>query len=79
MKKHIITKHKDHVCKECKETFNSFMELLKHIAKHHNVQSDKATGIKVQDEVFDQNGEEDKEVNKYKPMSDELLWYKRSF
>ena len=38
LKKHINTKHQDQVCKECKEKFKSFMELLKHVAKHHSME-----------------------------------------
>ena len=36
LKKHILTKHQNNVCKECKEKFQTFMELLKHVAKHHS-------------------------------------------
>ena len=36
LNKHILTKHQDHICKECKEKFQTFMELLKHVAKHHS-------------------------------------------
>ena len=35
MKKHIITNHENHQCKECQEKLPTFMELLKHVAKHH--------------------------------------------
>ena len=35
LKRHTITKHEEHVCKECKEKCSNFMELLKHIAKYH--------------------------------------------
>ena len=35
LQKHIITKHQDHVCKECKEKLPSFMDLLKHVSTHH--------------------------------------------
>ena len=74
LKKHIITKHEKHVCKECKETFNSFMELLKHIVKDHNIKPDEATEKKVHylivqnGKVIVQNGEEDTEIKKDKPM-----------
>ena len=36
LEKHRLTKHEDHVCKECEEKFPSFMDLLKHIANHHH-------------------------------------------
>ena len=32
---HNVTKHKDHICKECQYELPSFMELLRHIAQHH--------------------------------------------
>ena len=35
LKKHMITKHQDHVCKECNKNLPSFMDLLKHVAKEH--------------------------------------------
>ena len=50
------------------------MELLKHIAKHHNIEPDEATEIKVhylivqKGKVIVQNGEEDTEIKKDKPM-----------
>ena len=36
LKKHMLAKHEDHMCKECQEKFSSFMELLKHVANHHH-------------------------------------------
>ena len=36
LKKHYNTKHQDHICKECKEKFQTFMELLKHVADQHS-------------------------------------------
>ena len=35
LKNHMLTKHDDHQCKECIEKLSNFMQLLKHIAKHH--------------------------------------------
>ena len=35
LKKHIITKHEVHQCKECDEKLPTFMNLLKHVAKNH--------------------------------------------
>ena len=35
MKKHMLTNHEDHQCKECKDKLPTFMELLRHVAKHH--------------------------------------------
>ena len=34
--KHMVTHHENHKCKEYKEELPTFMELLKHIAKHHS-------------------------------------------
>ena len=39
LKKHMVTKHEDHVCKQCNEKVSSFMELLKHVAKYHTTES----------------------------------------
>ena len=33
--KHMLSTHGDHTCNECKEMLTTFMELLKHVAKHH--------------------------------------------
>ena len=50
MKKHIITNHEDHHCKECQEKLPTFMELLKHVAKHHcKEQVDRHEGNSVED------------------------------
>ena len=35
LKKHILTKHKEHQCKECQLKLPRFMNLLSHIAKQH--------------------------------------------
>ena len=35
LKKHLLSSHGDHICNECKEKLPTFMELLKHVAKHH--------------------------------------------
>ena len=35
LKKHMVTQHEDHTCKECKHKLPSFMELLKHIVEKH--------------------------------------------
>ena len=36
LKKHMITKHEEHVCKDCNEKLSTFMALLKHIAEYHS-------------------------------------------
>ena len=35
LKKHIITKHEDHICKECYRNLLTFTDLMKQIAEHH--------------------------------------------
>ena len=35
LKNHMLTKHEQHQCKECEEKLPNFMQLLKHVAKHH--------------------------------------------
>ena len=50
MKKHMLTNHEDHQFKECQEKLPTFMELLKHVAKHH---------FKDQGNIEDLNSEED--------------------
>ena len=59
LKKHFITKHEDHVCKECEEKLPSFMELMKHVSKHHHKEMN---GEK--DEIEEENKEEQGEANK---------------
>ena len=41
LKKHMLTKHNDHVCKECQEKFQSLIEILKHVASHHHKDEEK--------------------------------------
>ena len=61
LKKHIITKHKDHVCKECNDKLSSFMELLKHVAKYHSKESVEEVEIKGEKEKDDQKDLVEKE------------------
>ena len=61
LKKHIITHHEDHVCKECNEKLNSFMKLLNHIAKHHPKEPAEEKGIKDSGEKDTQNKHVEKE------------------
>ena len=35
MKKHMLTNHEDHQCKECQQKLPTFMKLLKHVVKNH--------------------------------------------
>ena len=61
LKKHMLTKHEDHNCKECQEKFQSLMELLNHVAKHHVNEKDEVNLIK------DRGGEAvKKEINQEK-------------
>ena len=62
----MITKHKDHVCKECKERLPSFMELLKHVAEQHAKETSEEKEIKDIGEEIIQNdtAKEEKEVKK---------------
>ena len=46
----MLTKHKDHMCKECKEKFPSPMKLLKHVAKHRINETNEAKDLKDQGE-----------------------------
>ena len=43
----MVTHHENHECKVCEEESSTFMELLKHVAKHHSK------------EVVDNNEEEE--------------------
>ena len=40
LKKQMVSNHEDHGCKECKENFSSFIELMKHVPKQHNKRLD---------------------------------------
>ena len=53
LQKHIVTKHEEHQCKECKEKLPSFMDLLKHVSKHHFKDEDEKKLNAEQDELFD--------------------------
>ena len=35
LRKHMITKHEEHPCKECDMKLKTFMDLFQHVAKHH--------------------------------------------
>ena len=75
-KKHMVTKHKDHMCKECKEKFPSPMDLLKHVAKHHINETNEGKDLKDQgEEVI--NFEEDQDKVDIKD-SDEVKKIKRT-
>ena len=36
----MITKHTEHQCKACQEKLPTFIELLKHVSKHHFEEQD---------------------------------------
>ena len=65
LKKHMITKHSEHQCKECAEKFPTFIELLKHVSNQH----------------FEEQGEvqeEYKEINEQSALKEEEEIVKRS-
>ena len=57
----MLTKHSDHRCKECEKTFQSTMELLKHVVKHHVNEKGDVKEMKDQGEEVAQNeGDQEK-------------------
>ena len=48
----MLNNHEEHVCKECEEKIPTFMELLKHVAKHHYKDKDEDSKLS-SDEVLD--------------------------
>ena len=69
LKKHMLTKHTDHSCKECEKKFQSLMELLKHVAKHHVNENGEVKDIKDKGEEVVQN-EEDQEKDEIKDSNE---------
>ena len=62
MKKYMITKHQDHVCKECKKKLPSFMDLLKHVSTHHVKEPCEEVEVKgLVDKYFKDENMEEKE------------------
>ena len=59
----MLTKHSDHSCKECEETFKSTMELLKHVAKHHVNEKGDVKEMKDQGEEVVQNEKDQENVD----------------
>ena len=61
LKKHMLTKHNDHECKECQKKFPSLIKLLKHVASNHHKDEEKVKEriYKVDSEAVD-NDEEKK-------------------
>ena len=53
LKKYMIAKHEEHQCKDCHVNLSSFMELMKHIAKHHCKEDSEDEEIKEQKEKQD--------------------------
>ena len=57
----MLTNHKYHMCKECKEKFLSPMELLKHVTKHHINETNEVKDLKDQgEEVIHNEKNQDK-------------------
>ena len=65
IKKHKITKHENHVCKVCKDKFMSFMELLKHVAKHHSQGKDQEMKLQGEENTENEAEKEDVQKDKY--------------
>ena len=78
LSKHMITTHQEHPCKDCKEKLSTFMQLLKHVAKHHCKEQDKE---EAEDDIIEKKGDhgevEDKEVKSdfvfHESMLDEFI------
>ena len=52
LKKHMVSNHQTHKCKECQEEFSTFIVLLKHVARHHGEEKvDSNEEEKTKDEV----------------------------
>ena len=47
----MVTKHASHQCKECNEKLPNFMQLLKHIAKHHGDSQGKTEDIQFEEQA----------------------------
>ena len=45
----MLTKHDVHQCKECMQKLPNFMQLLKHIAKHHTDDESESKVIQLQE------------------------------
>ena len=54
----MIAKHKKHQCKECRLNLSTFMELMKHIAKHHCKDQTEEEEFNQQTEKQDYKGDE---------------------
>ena len=63
--KHVITKHAEHNCKDCKEKLPTFMALLKHVAEHHSEQPVEIKEVKDQgnSEIINEHTIIPKEIN----------------
>ena len=51
----MITKHKDHTCKECQHKLTSFMDLLKHVAEQHGREAAEEKGQQDEQKVEEKN------------------------
>ena len=51
----MITKHKDHTCKECQHKLTSFMDLLKHVAEQHDQEAAEEKGEQDEQKVEEKN------------------------
>ena len=71
-KKHIISKHEDHICKECEKNLPSFVDLMKHIAKHH-CKEVKDNDMKDDSENYEKEDEEKTTKEKSFVFSESML------
>ena len=56
----MVTHHENQKCKECKEELTTFIESLKHVAKHHSKEGGDVTERENVKEIIEQN-EKDKD------------------
>ena len=74
MKKHMLTNHENHQCKECQQKHPTFMELIKHVAQNHfkdkEVNNDDSKENNSEEDQIEENNHSVKEKDK---VSDTLL------
>ena len=57
LKKHMLTKHEEHQCKECQEKLPTFMDLLKHVTKLHYTDPSSIQGEQSEEETNNKKDE----------------------
>ena len=58
LEKHMITKHSEHECKDCKKKLPNFMALLKHVAEHHRLEPVEVDKIEDDENIEDKDNTE---------------------